>query len=98
MSKINKASTMPPKPAPNKATKNAVSKAQIGISKDYTAFGSEASVTVRFSEKRAGCVAVVYRYDPNSNSLKGVDKAKVLSDGSCTFSVKAGGPYLIVLK
>ncbi|MGN0637756.1 MAG: hypothetical protein ACI4J0_05250 [Huintestinicola sp.] len=82
----------------NKATKNAVAKAQIGISNDYTSFGAEASVTVRFSEKRAGCVAVVYRYDPNSNSLKGVDKAKVLSDGSCTFTVTAGGPYLIVLK
>ncbi|MGN1101594.1 MAG: hypothetical protein ACI4RG_05325, partial [Huintestinicola sp.] len=82
----------------NKASKNAVAKAQIGISNDYSSFGSEASVTVRFSEKRAGCVAVVYRYDLNSNSLKGVEKAKVLSDGSCTFSVTAGGPYLIVLK
>lgn len=82
----------------NKASKDAVSKAQIGISNDYSSFGSEASVTVRFSEKRAGCVAVVYRYDPDSNSLKGVDKAKVQSDGSCTFSVDAGGPYLIVLK
>ncbi|WP_432651010.1 hypothetical protein [Huintestinicola sp.] len=81
-----------------KASKDAVSKAQIGISNDYSSFGSEASVTVRFSDKRAGCVAVVYRYDPDSNSLKGVDKAKVQSDGSCTFSVTAGGPYLIVLK
>ena len=81
-----------------KASKDAVTKAQIGISNDYSSFGSEASVTVRFSDKRAGCIAVVYRYDPDSNSLKGVDKAKVQSDGSCTFSVTAGGPYLIVLK
>ena len=82
----------------NKAAKDAVSKAEIGISNDYSSFGSEASVTVRFSDKRAGCIAVVYRYDPDANSLKGVDKAKVQSDGSCTFSVTAGGPYLIVLK
>lgn len=82
----------------SKASKDAVSKAQIGISNDYSSFGSEASVTVRFSDKRAGCIAVVYRYDPDANSLKGVDKAKVQSDGSCTFSVTAGGPYLIVLK
>lgn len=82
----------------NKASKDAVSKAQIGISNDYSSFGTEASVTVRFSDKRAGCVAVVYRYDPDSNSLKGVYKAKVQSDGSCTFTVTAGGPYLIVLK
>lgn len=82
----------------NKAAKDAVAKAEIGISNDYSSFGSEASVTVRFSQKRAGCVAVVYRYDPDSNSLKGVDKAKVQSNGSCTFSVTEGGPYLIVLK
>lgn len=82
----------------NKASKDAVSKAQIGISNDYESFGAEASVTVRFDAKRAGCLAVVYRYDPDSNSLKGIDKAKVLSNGSCTFSVTAGGPYLIVLK
>ncbi len=87
-----------PKGLVNKASKNAVAKAQIGISNNYDDFGAEASVTVRFSGKRAGCTAVVYRYDPDSDSLKGVAKAKVQSDGSCTFDVTAGGPYLIVLK
>jgi len=82
----------------NKASKDAVSKAQIGISNNYDSFGSEASVTVKFASKRSGCTAVVYRYDPDANSLKGIAKAKVQSDGSCTFSVTAGGPYLIVLK
>lgn len=82
----------------SKAAKGAVSKAEIGISNNYDSFGSEASVTVKFSTKRAGCTAVIYRYNPDTNSLKGVDKAKVQSNGSCTFSVTAGGPYLIVLK
>lgn len=82
----------------SKASKDAVSKAQIGISNNYDSFGSEASVTVKFDSKRSGCTAVVYRYDPDANSLKGIAKAKVQSDGSCTFSVTAGGPYLIVLK
>ena len=82
----------------SKASKDAVSKAEIGISNNYDSFGSEASVTVRFAAKRSGCTAVVYRYDPDANSLKGIAKSKVQSDGSCTFSVTAGGPYLIVLK
>ena len=82
----------------SKASKGAVGKAEIGVSNNYDSFGSESSITVKFSGKRAGCTASVYRYDPNSNSLKGVDKAKVQSDGSCTFTAVAGGPYLIVLK
>lgn len=82
----------------SKASKDAVSKAQIGISNNYDSFGSEASVTVKFATKRSGCTAVVYRYDPDTNSLKGIAKSKVQSDGSCTFSVTAGGPYLVVLK
>lgn len=82
----------------SKASKDAVAKAQIGISNNYDSFGSEASVTVKFATKRSGCTAVVYRYDPDTNSLKGIAKSKVQSDGSCTFSVTAGGPYLVVLK
>lgn len=81
-----------------KAAKGAVGKAEIGVSNNYNDFGSDASITVKFSGKRAGCTASVYRYDPDSNSLKGVSKAKVQSDGSCTFTAVAGGPYLIVLK
>lgn len=82
----------------SKASKDAVAKAEIGVSNNYDSFGSEASVTVKFATKRSGCTAVVYRYDPDANSLKGIAKAKVQADGSCTFSVTAGGPYLIVLK
>ena len=82
----------------SKASKDAVAKAEIGVSNNYDSFGSEASVTVKFATKRSGCTAVVYRYDPDANSLKGIAKSKVQSDGSCTFSVTAGGPYLVVLK
>ncbi len=81
-----------------KASKDAVGKAQIGVSSNFDSFGSKANVTVRFSSERSGCTAVVYRYDPDANSLKGVSKAKVQSDGTTTFTVTAGGPYLIVLK
>lgn len=81
-----------------KAAKGAVGKAEIGVSNNYDSFGTDASITVKFSGKRAGCTAVVYRYNNDANSLKGVAKAKVQSDGSCTFTATAGGPYLIVLK
>ncbi len=81
-----------------KAVSGAVSKAQVGISNSYNDFGTTASVTVKFNKKRADLTAVVYRYNPDSNSLKAVYKSKVQSDGSCTFTVDQGGPYLIVLK
>lgn len=81
-----------------KASKDAVGKAQIGVSSNFDDFGSKANVTVKFSTERSGCTAVVYRYNPDTNSLKGVSRSKVQSDGSATFSVTAGGPYLIVLK
>lgn len=81
-----------------KATNGAVSSAEIGISTTFDSFDLESSVTVKFSKKRAGLTAVVYRYNKDRNSLVCVDKAKIQSDGSCTFSVEAGGPYLIVLK
>lgn len=81
-----------------KATKGAIAKAEIGISTTFADFDTEASVTVKFNKKRAGCTAVVYRYDNKKNSLKCVDKVYVQDDGKCTFDVDAGGPYLIVLK
>lgn len=81
-----------------KAGDGAVTKAQIGVSTNFEEFGSDVSVTVRFSDKRAGLNATVYLFNPDTNSLKGVAKAKVQADGSCTFTAKAGGPYLIVLK
>lgn len=81
-----------------KASADAVTKAQIGVSNSFEEFGCDVSVTVRFSDKRAGLNATVYLFNPDTNSLKGVSKAKVQADGSCTFTAKAGGPYLIVLK
>lgn len=81
-----------------KAASGAVAKAQVGISNSYDDFGTTASVTVKFNKKRADLTAVVYRYNPDSNSLKAVYKSKVQSDGTCTFTVDEGGPYLIVLK
>ena len=81
-----------------KASKGAVSKAQVGVSNSFNDLGTTASVTVKFNKKRADLTAVVYLYNPQTNSLKAVYKSKVQSDGSCTFTVDQGGPYLIVLK
>lgn len=81
-----------------KATKNAISKAQVGVSATFDKLGTKANVTVGFDSKRAGCTATVYRYDPESKTLKGVGKAKVQSNGKCTITVDQGGPYLFVLK
>lgn len=80
------------------AKKDCVASAQIGISSSFDDLGVEASVTVKFAKKRAGCTAVVYRYNKERNSLQCVDKAKVLSNGKCTFEVEDGGAYIIVLK
>lgn len=81
-----------------KASKDAISKSQLGISATFDKLGTKANVTVKFNSKRAGCTAVVYRYDPDTNALKGVCKAKVQDNGNCTITVDQGGPYLIVLK
>lgn len=81
-----------------KASQGAVSKAQIGVSTSFDSLGTKASVSVRFNSSKAGCTAIAYRYDPETNSLKGVSKSTVQKDGRCTITVKDGGPYLIVLK
>lgn len=81
-----------------KASKGAVAKAQVGVSVNFESFGTKASITVKFNSKYAGKTAQVYRYDPESNSLKSVGKAKVNSEGRVSFSAKAGGPYLVVIK
>ncbi len=87
-----------PKSLESKACKGAVAKAQIGVTDSFDSIGGKATVTVKFSSKRSGCTAVVYRYDPDTDSLKGVSKTKVKSNGNCSFTVKDGGPYLVVLK
>lgn len=81
-----------------KASENAITKAQIGFTTSFDDLGTKATVSVKFSKSRAGCTAVAYRYDPNTNSLKGVSKSTVQSDGRCSFNITEGGPYLVVLK
>lgn len=75
---------------------NAVSNAQITISGGT--FGAEADVTVKFSTKRAGCTAKLYRYNPSRETLSLVDTAKVQNNGRCTFGdVDKGGNFVIIL-
>lgn len=74
----------------------AVSNAQITISSG--SFGAEADVTVKFSTKRAGCTAKLYRYNSAKETLSLVDTAKVQSNGKCTFGdVDKGGNFVIIL-
>ena len=74
----------------------AVSAAQISI--DNNSFGAEASVTVKFSTKRAGYKAKLYRYNESKGTLTLVDSAKVQDNGKCTFGdVTRGGDFVIVL-
>lgn len=74
----------------------AVSTAQITI--DGNSFGADADVTVKFSTKRAGCNAKLYRYNPDKETISLVDSAKVQSNGKCTFGdVTKGGSFVIVL-
>jgi hypothetical protein len=87
-----------PKALVKKAKTDAVASAQIGVSTNYGALSADASITVKFAKKRQGLTAVVYFFDPDTETLKGVGKSKVLSDGTCTFTVDEGGAYLIVLK
>jgi len=75
---------------------DAVSNAQITISGG--SFGVEADVTVKFSTKRAGCTAKLYRYNSAKETLSLVDTAKVQSNGKCTFGdVDKGGNFVIIL-
>ncbi len=75
---------------------DAVSNAQITISGG--SFGVDADVTVKFSTKRAGCTAKLYRYNSAKETLSLVDTAKVQSNGKCTFGdVDKGGNFVIIL-
>ena len=73
-----------------------VSTSQLSI--DGGSFGSSAEMTVKFSTKRAGCTARLYRYNADRNSLSLVSKSSVGSNGKCTFDdVTKGGDYVVVL-
>ncbi len=75
---------------------DAVSSAQISVSEGSLGFTSE--ITVKFSSKRAGYKAKIYRYNSAKNSLQLVDTAKISSNGNCTFDkITKGGDFVIVL-
>lgn len=73
-----------------------VSSSQISV--DGRSFGASVSMTVKFSAKRSGCAAKLYRYDSSDNTLTLVSRSAVQNNGKCTFDdLKQGGDYLVVL-
>lgn len=79
-----------------KSKYDGVSTSQLSI--DGGSFGASAEMTVKFSTKRAGCTARLYRYNADRNSLSLVSKSSVGSNGKCTFDdVTKGGDYVVVL-
>ena len=82
----------------SKAAKGGKTKAEIGVTTSFDKLAAASQVTVKFSSKRAGLVATAYRYDLSTGTLKGVAKTTVAKDGSATFTITSGGPYLVVLK
>ena len=87
---------------PSTLKKKAV-KANSGVSSSqFTinggSFGADASVTIKFNTKRAGCSAKLYRYNSSANTLSLVSRSAVQSNGQCKFdNVKQGGEYIVVL-
>lgn len=75
---------------------DAVSSAQISV--DAGTLGFTSDLTVKFSTKRAGYKAKIYRYNSSRNSLQLVDTATIASSGKCTFDkVTKGGDFVIVI-
>ena len=75
---------------------DAVSSAQLSI--DAGTLGFSSDLTVKFSAKRGGYKAKLYRYNAAKNSLQLVDSATISSTGSCTFDkVTKGGEFVIVI-
>ena len=95
---IRYGSTSIPSSLKNKAVKSndGVSSSQFTI--NGNSFGADASVTVKFNSKRAGCSAKLYRYNASANTLSLVSRSAVQSNGQCKFdNVKQGGEYIVVL-
>lgn len=75
---------------------DAVSSAQLSI--DASSLGFNSDLTVKFSSKRAGYKAKIYRYNASRNSLVLVDTATVGSNGKTTFdNISKGGEFVVVL-
>lgn len=75
---------------------DAVSSAQLSI--DAGTLGFNSDVMVKFSAKRGGYKAKLYRYNPAKNSLQLVDTATIGSTGKCNFdNVTKGGEFVVVI-
>ncbi|MBQ8175804.1 MAG: hypothetical protein IJ035_02050 [Oscillospiraceae bacterium] len=75
---------------------DAVSSAQLSI--DAGTLGFNSDVTVKFSAKRGGYKAKLYRYNAAKNSLQLVDTATIGSTGKCNFdNVTKGGEFVVVI-
>ncbi len=75
---------------------DAVSSAQLSI--DAGTLGFTSDLTVKFSAKRSGYKAKLYRYNSSKNSLQLVDTATIGSTGKCNFDkVTKGGEFVIVI-
>ncbi|MBQ5319458.1 MAG: hypothetical protein J6K17_10210 [Oscillospiraceae bacterium] len=75
---------------------DAVSSAQLSI--DAGSLGFNADLTVKFSTKRSGYKAKIYRYNSARNTLQLVDTATIGSTGKCTFdNITKGGEFVVVL-
>jgi len=75
---------------------DAVSSSQLSI--DAGTLGFNADLTVKFSAKRGGYKAKLYRYNASKNSLSLVDTATIGSTGKCNFdNVTKGGEFVIVI-
>lgn len=95
---IRYGSTSIPSSLKKKAVKSndGVSSSQFTI--NGNSFGADASITVKFNTKRAGCSAKLYRYNASANTLSLVSRSAVQSNGQCKFdNVKQGGEYIVVL-
>lgn len=80
-----------------KAANGSVGSAEVGISNGYEALGFTGTVSVKFSSKRAGCLAKIYYYDEATNSLKLDARTTVDKNGRVEFACSDGAPYYIVL-
>lgn len=75
---------------------DAVSSAQLSI--DAGTLGFNSDLMVKFSAKRSGYKAKLYRYNPAKNSLSLVDTATIGSTGKCNFdNVTKGGEFVVVI-
>ena len=76
--------------------KGAISTTQLAISTDGS-LGTDATVTVKLSSKRAGCTVKAYRASNNGKKLTLEAKGTVKSNGSVSLNLDNGGKYVLVI-